>query len=294
MLRETKDLIYSPAMSLPEGLIRFLRYYQKVFKQIWNGVWTFSKQQVFVGIITGLMAVILNLQLGLTPKESGWAAVGVVLFPFIAIVVAIFILQAVRAPWLLDKSRQEEISHLNKVALTASGYVQGGQKAIEDKIKREETYKWLLERADSQAKRLHQHAKLQRVVIKDIRLDDPVPFIKFGLDILNTSIFNIGIDEKVEGYIEFRGRRLGEKLLVEYNPDEITPGNNGGLMLEQRLSDKEAKFIADFENAQDANFYFNNLTVIVKGGSQFPLVEPQKLIITKGVHISGNVPVFHT
>lgn len=287
MLRENEDLLYSPAMRLPKELRSFLGYYRRFFKQSWEALWGFWKQQVVLGVVIGGMSVVLQIQSGLISKELSGAAVAAFIIPFLAVVVVSFLFQAVRTPWLLDKKRDEEIAELDKKLLTATGYVPGGVKAVEEKIKIDESYKWLHEMADKQAQRIQDFAELQRVVIGDARLDDPVPHIIFGLDIINKSVFNLAVDEKVEGYIEFRGKRLAAPLLVLYSAKEIPPNQNAGITIEQRLTKEEAEYIVSSENAHDANFYFDALTVMIRGGIYAQQVQPQKLVIRKGVHISG-------
>lgn len=148
-------------------------------------------------------------------------------------------------------------------------------------------YQWLHDMADAQAKRITEYAVLIEIVSNKY-LNEPIPYILFVFHVLNKSVFQIAFNNAVEGFIEFRSTQLAEKLLVRYNPENVSPGNDCGFVLEQRLSKAEAQYILDSESIPDALFYFDRLFITIKGSNGFPQVKPEYLVIKKSLPASKN------
>lgn len=139
---------------------------------------------------------------------------------------------------------------------------------------------WLHDMADSQLHHIARHVRLERPYSYEHRLTDPIPSISFKFPIRNHSLFDISIDENVQGEIYYDSTELAEPRIVRYHSTDISFQELGGLSIEQRLTPTEATHISTMKGT----FHFSALRIMIKGGTQFPQVTPQRLGITDHEH----------
>ncbi len=101
-------------------------------------------------------------------------------------------------------------------------------------------HKWLHEMAQIQAHDIGSYVKVEKVYFCYHKLKDTIPLIIFGVDIYNKSVFNIVIEDVVEGHIEIAGKPLLRDKRLIYNQGIISSSSKGTLTIEQRLSPEEA------------------------------------------------------
>jgi hypothetical protein len=152
-----------------------------------------------------------------------------------------------------------------------------------------EAHQWLYDIADTQKGTIDDYVVLEKCTLGDMKLDHPVPSVRFGLYITNHSVFDITVEVEQGSGILFGDYRLNTyPLKVLYNDLVDAPcGKYGCVTIEQPLRKEEATYIAESENKADANFHFDGLVITIKGGQNFPQVSRKRLVVTKGVHISG-------
>lgn len=141
-------------------------------------------------------------------------------------------------------------------------------------------YKSLLEKADEQREDISEYVKLKEVYFCYQYLDAPERLRSvFALDILNKSIFNITIEDVVEGYIKFEGTPLNEKPRIINPPIIAAPANEASITIEQSLTRAEADFIKS-QNLQFAEFDLEDLVITITGSEPSEKVQSQPLEIT--------------
>ena len=127
---------------------------------------------------------------------------------------------------------------------------------------------------------LHQIANEDRLSIDHlvtITVIDPQPnkltqgvaYIEFIFYIFNSSVFDISIDDEIDGYISFREGnhedRLHEYKELKDNHAKAVPSRGQGhFTIYQRLTETEAKH---FAKTDDVWFSFNNLVITIKGAN---------------------------
>jgi hypothetical protein len=141
-------------------------------------------------------------------------------------------------------------------------------------------YQWTHDMADSQVNQIARYVELEKPFSYDHRLTDPIPSIGFKFPIRNHSLFDISIDENVKGEIYYDGTELAEPKIVRYCSADISHREQGGISIEQRLTPTEANHISKMKGT----FHFSALNIMIKGGTQFPQVVPQRLAITEHQH----------
>jgi len=154
-------------------------------------------------------------------------------------------------------------------------------------------YSWLHNIAGAQASEIDQYVTLDRIERGDIQLNEGVPYVKFGIYVLNNSVFDVTLELASNSYIVFRDTKLN------YPIDVVTDGlrnvkyqTTRCLVIEQRLSTEEAHYIASCTDKTDPTFYFDNVNLIIKGGNHQPKVTPKRLDINKGVTLHNKPLTF--
>ncbi len=158
-------------------------------------------------------------------------------------------------------------------AIAALTWARHGKRKVEGQLL---AYQWLHEMADRQANNIASHIELERPFIYDAQLTDSTPSMGFKFPIRNVSVFDISVDEKIEGRIRLNGKPLGDPMLLQHNGQDFGFKELDGLSVEQRFTTTEANRIL----TSGALFSFTDLTITVKGGSRFPQVKPQPITIT--------------
>ncbi len=143
-----------------------------------------------------------------------------------------------------------------------------------------EQYKLLLEKADEQREGIGEYVKLKETYFCYQHLAAPERLRSvFALDILNKSVFNITIEDAVEGYIKFEGIRLKENPRIINTQIKAAPASEASITIEQPLTRAEADFI-ESQNLQFAEFDLENLIITITGSEPSEKVKSQPLEIT--------------
>jgi hypothetical protein len=111
------------------------------------------------------------------------------------------------------------------------------------------------------------------------KLTQGVAYIEFIFYIFNSSVFDISIDDAIDGYISFREGnhedRLREYMELKDNRAEAVPSRGQGhFTIYQRLTETEAKH---FAKTDDVWFSFNNLIITIKGANESDGIAEKRL-----------------
>lgn len=141
-------------------------------------------------------------------------------------------------------------------------------------------YQWLHALASVQANDIEKYVVAEKVYFCYHKLTDPLPRIVFGADIFNKTIFDITIEDTMQGYIEIAGQPLLRDKRFIHNAKKISPISEGKITIEQRLSPEEAALIAECDEGQLGSiFYFDKLIIMIGKGTQYPGFERTRLIL---------------
>ncbi|PYT01725.1 MAG: hypothetical protein DMF63_02445 [Acidobacteria bacterium] len=154
-------------------------------------------------------------------------------------------------------------SHSDSIVATAE-YLREYQLLKEEKEEVEKTLrenKWLLERVEEQAVAISDYVLLERFFFSSLR-EKPIPTAHFIFLLRNNSLFDVSVDKKIDGYIQFYGTELlGEKRFSS-PPDSIPPTDFKWFNFEYRLSKEEFNLIV--ENDRPGEFLFDVSKLVVK------------------------------
>lgn len=145
-------------------------------------------------------------------------------------------------------------------------------------------FTWLRNIASTQAENIDQYVTLDRIERGDMQLNDGVPFVKFGIYVSNDSVLDVALELEKGGYIVFREQKLVAPIdIVTDGLEYVKFQTVRCLVIEQRLTREEAHFINGSEARDDAIFYFDRLTLTIKGRRRSLAVSPKRLDMNKGV-----------
>jgi hypothetical protein len=178
---------------------------------------------------------------------------------------------------LTDRLREEENNNQNTYLLLST--VKG------DLGKLNAQYGWLHEMAETQAKDIGRYVVVERVRFCYHEFIAPIPYLIFAVYIRNKSVFDITIEDEVNGHITIAGERLlGEKELI-HNP-KISPSGEVSLTMKQRLNPTEVNLVAVCENEPlGAFYYFENLEIMIAARTESPRFDRAPLKLPE--HISS-------
>jgi hypothetical protein len=111
------------------------------------------------------------------------------------------------------------------------------------------------------------------------KLTQGVPYIEFIFYIFNSSVFEISIDDSIDGYISFREGNHEDKLhqykeLKDNCAKEVSSRAEGHFRIYQRLTEDEAKH---FFRSTDVWFSFTNLVITIKGAKEEDGIDEKRL-----------------
>ncbi|HEY4422689.1 MAG TPA: hypothetical protein VGN10_00700 [Pyrinomonadaceae bacterium] len=130
--------------------------------------------------------------------------------------------------------------------------------------------------ADHQAKSIRDFVSVSQVATWEDKLNDPVPTIKWGFVINNSSVLTICLVE-VRNNLFFENIELAERRFEDHNEvEQLGYGREGSFIFAQRLSGPEAQYI---RNTPDGKFRFNRLKIKLGNPNSFPVIEPQEIDI---------------
>lgn len=149
---------------------------------------------------------------------------------------------------------------------------------------------WLHKLAELQRTNISAFVSIVECTFESERLDQAVPYVAFGFQIRNGSVFWINIEDAVEGFIEFshpqldHDHRFGGQCFVTANlAKDCLPGNTARFVVEQRLSKEEAHMITESQGTENAQFQFDRLLVTIAGADSSKRVEAKSFPIRWGM-----------
>lgn len=142
-----------------------------------------------------------------------------------------------------NDENNENISNLSRqLAASEEGHQRVDQEAARyhSKLKK---YDWIISMAEDQQLKISDYIFLERGFYCYAKLDEDIPYINFGFDILNKSFYNIQFESLIKGFIECENKRLfGDKILIQ--GDVVIPSmNDGTLTITQRITESELPFL---------------------------------------------------
>lgn len=169
------------------------------------------------------------------------------------------------------------------------------EKSIEALREAEQKYAWLGEMADAQAREIDKYVIVERVLLCDVRLTDPIqiPYVEFWLDIYNMSVYDIVIHkDRIEGRIKFRLTDLLEGKEIIHHLDSIPPSSRVNLTIKQRLSPTEINLISRYGSGTEeleSHFSLQGIGITIGGITKFPQVERKRLSLPQRIGIKDLV-----
>jgi hypothetical protein len=262
----------------------------------WGGAAVMSSLAAYSAFLYGLPLYLLIF----------WGAVVFLIFAAALNFIHLFIVRRRRLQaGAFDEPKQLEAlnGELSLLKLDHAEEIEGRSRAFKDLQRKNEVlqerlndwekYDWLVSIATTHAQDIDQYVKLDRIELGDMQLNDGVPFVKFGIYVANDSILDVTLELERGSYILFRGQKLVAPI------DIVTDGLRcikfqtvRCLVIEQRLTREEAHFISGSEATDDAIFFFDRLTLTIKGHRQPPSVTPKRLDMNKGVTLHNEPLTF--
>src|SRR5947209_6048827 len=141
----------------------------------------------------------------------------------------------------ITELEEEKASLERKHKETVMGYERGYDdlKRDYDKLKKRledwEKYDWLVSLATVQANDIEDYVVVEQIRFCYHDFTAPIPFLIFGVDIRNKSVFDITIENVIEGHIRLAGEYLRAEKELIHNP-KISPSGKESLTIKQRLS----------------------------------------------------------
>jgi hypothetical protein len=131
--------------------------------------------------------------------------------------------------------------------------------------------------ADNQKAEIGKYLEVLRVCTLDLKLDAPMPTIKWAILFKNRSVHRISLDSEV-GPLFFEGHKLTEhKDLLENKVMGLYPDREGSITFEQRLSAPEVKLI---KSLPDGKFEFDKVMLYARrSSSDAEHVPPDRVVI---------------
>jgi len=239
---------------------------------------------------------------GMNAQVYGWLTI---IF-FLALVILLVVIIIVSRRRGISPQSASTIDELGSENLSLKDTLDGTQRAaishrlerdtFKDELDKLKTkYGRLHEIADAQAKAIDQYVRVERVLLCDLRLNDPIqiPYVEFWLDIINTSVYDITVDtDTIKGRIKFQRNDLFEGKQIIYLQESIPPSSRVNVNIKQRLNTTEVKLLTPYESKKDEALPFFNLSdlvITISGGTQFPQVGRKCLILPQDIGIKDSI-----
>jgi hypothetical protein len=147
------------------------------------------------------------------------------------------------------------------------------------------TWAWLAKKAEDQNIEIDKHVVLEKITLGDLNLSTSVPTVRFGVYVMNRSVWDISLNYElkadVEGVIRFEDEldniELTRPKRVINTVKDLPSGETGCLTIEQLLTPEQAKVIDKAHNSARAKFCFDELVVNVIGGDHSLNIVPKPL-----------------
>jgi hypothetical protein len=229
-----------------------------------------------------------------------WMLSGVLVATYLAIVATLFIVER-RTPAIPSTSTAPNASLVSAITTWSAARVialwnlpwqwialgagLGAFAAFIIMKRRKCPYQWAHELADRGIDSISRDVELRMPYISNEQLRDEVPSITFIFPIFSNSLFDIAIEKEVSGHIvfEYQNRKKQKNLaglkIVSEPSNQLVHRGEGSVVIEQRLTEEEAKLILN----EEGRFAFNQLNIMLtespKTDTAFPKVNQGKLLI---------------
>jgi hypothetical protein len=138
---------------------------------------------------------------------------------------------------------------------------------------------WLHAIAENDRTQIQNAVQVRGIGLRNL-MDDGIPRLEFVFSVYNKSVLQISIDNSIDGYIRFNHQEKLRKNNLEMKENhavDCPPRRSATFTLEQTLLDSEVRYITS--QTDDRLFWFDQLVIMIKGGSFSPDVVPQRLKI---------------
>src|SRR5262249_20509834 len=104
---------------------------------------------------------------------------------------------------------------------------------------------WLFARARNHSENIEQYVVInpRKAWIANSGTEGCIPFIAFTIKIINNSVFDVAIDEKISGEIFFKNKGFKRDNGLDRPPTCLRSGETETLVIYQRLYEEEVKHI---------------------------------------------------
>lgn len=140
-----------------------------------------------------------------------------------------------------SEKRQNEV-HQNTIASKTKD-LEKSRKMYAEQKELIQSYDWLIKEAEYQAENIEKYVYWRDSQFLQNIIEDRIYFLFFQIEIFNASIFEIRIDENINGKILFEGQRLRLQKSIYQPPIIIKPNSMARFMLKQELNNDEVSLI---------------------------------------------------
>gem|GEM_PF-5151473 len=137
---------------------------------------------------------------------------------------------------------------------------------------------WLHAIAENDRTQIQNAVQVRGIGLRNL-MDDGIPRLEFVFSVYNKSVYPISI-EFMDGYIRFSHEEKLRKSNLEMKENQVVdcpPRRSASFTLEQTLLDSEVRYITS--QTDDKLFWFDELVIMIKGGSFPSGIVPQRLKI---------------
>lgn len=131
-----------------------------------------------------------------------------------------------------------------------------------------------------QKENIDDYVKLDKFFWKPINNDEPIPHIIFEFHLQNNSVFDVMLNDEIEGYVKFRGQILQGDKRFYGELEKIELGGHDWFRFKYRLSREELDFISHNGEILGSDFDISNLVLMIKGSPKFPQVASKPVKIS--------------
>lgn len=160
--------------------------------------------------------------------------------------------------------------------------------ADEKKLKAElKNHSWLITRAQKQAENIDKCVELKKFYYS-YTATDTVPKLIMIAEIYNCSLWDVELNDEIDGYMEFDNHIFQQKMNIGWHSScEINSCMSKRVVIEQLISKEEKEFIEKFETdiSVEKGFKIHNLILTIKGVGEYSPIIPKPLQIRNGFRV---------
>lgn len=110
----------------------------------------------------------------------------------------------------------------------------------------------------------------------DYTKDEPIPLIIFTFLIKNNSVFDVTLENKIDGYIEFLGMVLSDEKSFQFSPEVIPSASHKWFYIAHSVSPVKLDAVKN-KKIKEGDFNIRNLVLTIKGTDKFPNVKTRQV-----------------